>query len=96
MREMEKQIGGIDSRATTCYYGSMELKPSTTTLLRPESVAEMCGVSKPLVYHWIKTHKIAPAFDAEGQDPLFTREQAQAIAAWRVERLAERATKDND
>lgn len=68
----------------------MNLHPSTTTLLRPETVAKMAGVTKPTVYSWIASGKITPAFDAEGKSPLFTKEQAQLIAAWRMEQLAQR------
>ena len=60
-------------------------KADTITLLRPKTVARMCGVSGPTVYSWITKGEIVPAYRVEGTEPLFTQEQAERIAVWRME-----------
>lgn len=67
----------------------MTTHPSTTTvtLLRPEQVAEQANVSPPTVYRWLQTGQITPAYQTVGGEPLFSQEQAWAIAAWRVEQV---------
>lgn len=69
----------------------MTSTPSTTTisLLRPATVAQICGVSPPTVYRWIAdgVPEAVPAFRAEGKDPLYTVEQARQLAEWRLREL---------